>query len=397
MIKTIKLNSVLRKSAKITRLMIYIDVSPAVHSRAGMGRYAERVAAEISKKREITLFHNEGKGAFLPTTLAHLPSYRVKAGYKPWRMAVLLGQYAQISMDRQLEDATIFHATEHLLIPLKHIPTILTVHDIIPRLFPEYHKKLNYWYLNAAMPLYCRQATAILTVSHSSKNDLVNHFELPAEKIYVIPEAAADHFFQPTLDEIRRITSKYDLPKNYLIHLGTIEPRKNLHRLIDALLVLRQKHHDLKLILVGSKGWLVDDLFERIKNDRLEDVVILPGWVDDEDLAGLIAGARLGVHPSLYEGFGLPILEQMACGQVVASSNSSSLPEVGGEAAAYFDPRNVEEMATVIDRLLTSPDEYQKRQEMGLAQANKFSWEKAAAETLELYDLVREQYAAQQV
>ena len=373
--------------------MIYIDVSPAVHSRAGMGRYAERVAAEVSKKREVTLFHNEGKGAFLPTTLTHLPSYKVKAGYKPWRMAVLLGQAAHFPMDRQLKGASIFHATEHLLIPLKNIPTILTVHDIIPRLFPAYHKKLNYWYLNIAMPLYCRRATAVLTVSQSSKNDLVNYFELPAEKIHVIPEAAADHFFQPTSDDIHRVTEKYNLPENYLLHLGTIEPRKNLHRLIDALLILRQSHCDLKLVLVGAKGWLVDDLFERVKQERLEEIIILPGWVDDEDLPGLIAGARLGVHPSLYEGFGLPILEQMACGQVVASSNSSSLPEVGGEAAAYFDPTSVNEMVAVIHQLLTSPDEYKKRQEMGLAQAKEFSWENSASKTIELYDLVREQYA----
>lgn len=393
MIKRIEFISVQKKSVKIEHQMIYIDVSPAVHSRAGMGRYAERVAAEISNKREVTLFHNQGKGAIIPTTLAHLPACRVKAGYKPWRMAVLLGQMGRIPMDRRLKGATIFHATEHLLIPLKHIPTVLTIHDIIPHLFPDYHTKLNYWYLNVAMPLYCRRATAIVTVSQSSKNDLVTHFDLPAEKIHVIPEAAADHFYQPAAGEIQRVAEKYHLPENYLVHLSTIEPRKNLHRLIDALLILRQSHPDLKLVLVGAKGWLVDDLFERIKNEQLEDIVIFPGWVEDEDLPGLIAGARLGVFASLYEGFGLPLLEQMACGQVVASSNASSLPEVGGDAAAYFDPTNIEQMAAVIDRLLASPDEYKKRQAWGLEQAKKFSWEKAAAETLALYDEVRQQYA----
>lgn len=377
--------------------MIYIDISPAVHSRAGMGRYAEKIADEVSQKRKVTLFHNQGKGAFVPSRLTHLPAYRINAGYKPWRMAVLLAQYAQmplLSLDKKLSDATIFHATEHLLPPLLTIPTVITIHDIIPRLFPEYHKKLNYWYLNAAMPLYCRRADAIVTVSQSSKNDLMTHFQLPAEKIHVIPEAASDDFFQPEQSEIDRVLQKYQLPKNYLVHVGTIEPRKNLHRLVDALLILRQKHKDLKLVLVGAKGWLVDDFFQRLEDENLTDIVILSGWIEDEDLPGVIAGAKLGVQPSLYEGFGLPILEQMSCGQVVASSNSSSLPEVGGEAAVYFDPTNTEEMVVVIDRLLTSPDEYRQRQDMGLKQAKQFSWKKAAAETMEIYDHVREQYAA---
>lgn len=377
--------------------MIYIDISPAVHSRAGMGRYAEKIADEVAKKRKVTLFHNQGKGAFVPSSLAHLPAYRINAGYKPWRMAVLLSQLAPMplfSLDKKMPDATIFHATEHLLPLVQTIPTVITIHDIIPHLFPDYHKKLNYWYLNVAMPLYCRRANAIVTVSEASKNDLMTYFKLPAEKIHVIPEAASDDFFQPEQSEVERVARKYRLPDEYLVHVSTIEPRKNLHRLVDALLILRQSHKDLKLVLVGAKGWLVDDFFQRLEDERLTDIVILPGWIEDEDLPGVIAGAKLGVQPSLYEGFGLPILEQMSCGQVVASSNSSSLPEVGGEAAAYFDPTNTEEMAAVVDRLLTSSDEYRQRQAMGLEQAKKFSWEKAAAETMEVYDQVREQYAA---
>jgi glycosyltransferase involved in cell wall biosynthesis len=378
--------------------MIYIDISPAVHSRAGMGRYAERIATEVSQKREVTVFHNEGKGAIVPTSLAHLPAYRVKAGYKIWRMVVLIAQWVQLrkfTLDTRLKEGTIFHATEHLLIPLQTIPTILTIHDIIPHLFPEYHTKLNYWYLKIAMPLYCRRATAIVTVSESSKNDLMKYFHIPPEKIHVIPEAAADYFYAPPQIEIDRVKVKYKLPKDYLLHIGTIEPRKNLNRLVDALLILRHKHPYLKLVLVGSKGWLVDDFFQRLKDENLTGIVVSAGWVDDEDLPGFIAGARLGVQPSLYEGFGLPILEHMMCGQVVASSNTSSLPEVGGDAAAYFDPTDVAEMAVVIHRLLTSPEEYRRRQIMGVDQARRFSWAKAATKTIELYDLVRKQYDSQ--
>lgn len=377
--------------------MIYIDVSPAVHSRAGLGRYAEKLATEVSKKRELGLFHNTDHDAKMPEGLKSLPTKRIHAGYKPWRMAVLLTQaspWRPFTLNSKLTDGTIFHATEHLLPPVTSMPTVITIHDIIPHLFPQYHTKLNYNFLKVAMPLFCRRANSIITVSKASKLDLVKHYKIPAGKITVVPEAAADHFFVPEQTDIERVRSKYDLPPNYLLHIGTIEPRKNLNRLVDALLKLRTSHPDLKLVLAGSKGWLVDSFFERLKADRLENIVVSPGWVDDEDLPGLIAGARLGVQPSLYEGFGLPLLEHMACGQVVASSNRSSLPEVGGEAAAYFDPENVDEMVSVIGRLLTSPDEMAVRREAGLKQAAQFSWERAAAETIGLYDEVRGRWMA---
>ncbi len=377
--------------------MIYIDVSPAVHSRAGLGRYAEKLAFEIAKQREVTLFHNEGQGAKMPATLSDLPAIKVQFGYKPWRMFVFVAQLLQsnlLSYDKKLSPNSIFHATEHLLIPLTNVPSVITIHDIIPHLFPKYHKKLNYWFLKYAMPLFCKRATAIVTVSNSTKNDIVKYYKIPAEKIHVIPEAAAEHFHQPSPSKIAEVKEKYELPADYLLHIGTIEPRKNLDRLVDVLLELRNSGHpNLTLVLAGAKGWLYEDFFARLEAENLKSIVISPGWIDDGDLPGLIAGARLGVQPSLYEGFGLPILEHMACGQVVASSNRSSLPEVGGDAAVYFDPEDVSDMVNVIDSILTDPKTYEARQKLSLEQAKRFSWEKTATATIELYDKIRETYA----
>ncbi|UCG24725.1 MAG: glycosyltransferase family 4 protein, partial [Chloroflexota bacterium] len=276
--------------------------------------------------------------------------------------------------------------TEHLLMPLPGRPTILTVHDLIYKLYPEHHKRLNFWYLNLAMPLFCARATAIIAVSEATKRDVIDHYDVDPAKIHVVYEAAAEHFRPPDPADIERIRLTYDLPQRYLLHISTIEPRKNLDRLVDALLILRKQMPDLVLILAGAKGWLVDDLFDRIAAEGLEDVVRPLGWVPDADLPAVIGGAALGVQPSLYEGFGLPILEQMACGQVVAASNSSSHPEVGGQAAAYFDPVDAGEMAAVIGRLLTDLDEYEKRRRLSLAQAGRFSWERAAQETIAVYD-----------
>ncbi len=300
-------------------------------------------------------------------------------------MAVLAGHKSHIPFNRLLPDATLFHSTEHLLLPLRGIPTVLTVHDLIFKEYPAYHKRLNFWYLNQAMPLYCQKADAIIAVSEATKEDIINNYGIASSKIHVIYEAASPHFQQPAPDSIDRVRQTYDLPGQFLIHLSTIEPRKNLDRLLDALLALRQSFPKLTLVLAGSKGWLYEDFFERIERDGLSDVVLPLGWVPDEDLPAVLAAADLAVQPSLYEGFGLPILEHMASGQVVAASNKSSFPEVGGDAAAYFDPTNVEEMTAVIKHLLVDRDEYNHRRELGLVQAAKFSWQRAARETTAVY------------
>ena len=369
--------------------MIYVDVSAAVHARAGLGRYAEQLAGALIAERpnQFGLFYNQGAdGRFPPTLPTTTPRRSVQYGYKPWRMAILLAQMGRIPFNRLLPDVELFHSTEHLLMPLRSVPTVLTVHDLIYKLFPAYHKRLNYWYLNLAMPLYCRHATAIIAVSQASKRDIVRHYGIDPAKVHVIYEAASPFFHLPPPDRIRHVRQAYDLPDNFLLHLSTIEPRKNLNRLLDALLNLRRLIPDLCLILAGSKGWLTDDFFAKIEADGLTDVVRPLGWVPDEDLPAIMAAASLAVQPSLYEGFGLPILEHMSCGQVVAASNTSSHPEVGGEAVAYFAPENVEEMTAVIHRLLTDKDEYHHRQQLGLAQAAQFSWQRAARETLAVYE-----------
>lgn len=368
--------------------MIYVDVSAAVHSRAGLGRYSLKLAQSLvdTQPDRFALFYNQGRHGRLPEELLPVPARRIKLGYKPWRLAILLAHLSHLSFRRLVPDASLFHSTEHLLMPLGQTPTILTVHDLIFKLYPSYHKRLNYWYLNLAMPIYCRRASTIIAVSQASKRDIVAHYEIDPDKIHVVYEAAAEHFRPASPAEIERVRRKYELPEQFLIHLGTIEPRKNLNRLLEALLLLRQTWPTLELILAGGKGWLYDDFFARIQREGLVDVVRSLGWVPDEDLPAVIGAASLAVQPSLYEGFGLPILEHMASGQVVAASDSSSHPEVGGQAPAYFQPTDTEEMAAVITRLLSDRDEYQRRRQLGLAQAQNFTWRRAAQETITLYD-----------
>ncbi len=371
-------------------MAIYIDVSAAVHSRAGLGRYAECLARSLAKQRpgRFALFYNNSRRLWDLTGLDQIPSRSVPLGYKPWRMAVWLGQMAGIGFDRLLPDAELYHATEHLLMPLRSIPTVLTVHDLIFKLFPQHHKRLNCWFLNAAMPLFVRRANAIITISESSKRDLIQHYGTPAEKITVIYEAAAPHF-QPaspfTASQMRR---EYGLPDRFLLTVGTIEPRKNLSRLLDALVRLRTDDPHLHLVVVGTRGWLYDEFFRKIRALGLEDSVHFPGYILDADLPAVYSAATAVVIASLYEGFGLPVLEAMACGAPVVSSQASSLPEIGGEAARYFDPLDIDDMTTTLRQVLADEELRAEMRAAGLEQAAKFSWERAAQETLAVYEQV---------
>ena len=373
----------------------YIDVSSAVHAKAGIGRYAGSLARALLDMGpgRFALFYNRRRGSQLPPGLDHAPSRTVRAGYKPWRMAVWLGQLASISFDRLVPDADLFHATEHLLPPLAGIPTVLTVHDMIFRLFPEHQKRLNYWYLNATMPLYCRRAGAIITVSESSKRDIVEHYGIDSDKIAVIYEAASPEFVPGPATAIDQVRRQYSLPDHFLIHVGTIEPRKNLTRLVEALHHLRSEGLRIPLLVVGGKGWLSEGLYQKLEELEMRDAVHFSGYVPAPDLPLLYCAARAAVMPSVYEGFGLPVLEAMACGTPVASSNCSSLPEIGGQAAQFFDPYSVEEMAAVIGTIWTDSEMRAEMKQDGLAQAARFSWDRAAQETQKVYETVLDDHA----
>jgi glycosyltransferase involved in cell wall biosynthesis len=315
----------------------------------------------------------------------------VRAGYKPWRMAVWMGHLTGMGFNRLVPGAELFHATEHLLPPLHGVPAVLTVHDMIFRLFPEHQKRLNYWYLNATMPLYCRRAGAIITVSESSKRDIVAHYGLDPAKVTVIYEAAAPEFVPAPPSAVDQVRRRYGLPERYLLHVGTIEPRKNLTRLVEALQMLRDRGLTIPLLVVGGRGWLYDQFFRRLDELEVRDTVRFPGYLPSADLPLVVSAATAAVLPSVYEGFGLPVLEAMACGTPVISSHASSLPELGGEAARYFDPYDVQAMADAIWAVWTNADLRAEMGRRGLVQAARFSWDRAAEETWAVYQGVLEQ------
>jgi glycosyltransferase involved in cell wall biosynthesis len=368
---------------------ICLDVSPTVQSHAGLGRYAGEIAralAEYKSQHKLSLFYNCAGEAELPDYLRHLPYRTVKAGNKPWRMKVLLSQMTHWPMDKTFGAVEIFHATNHLLAHFRQARTVYTLHDLIFLRYPEYHLPYNRWYLTFAMPHYLRAADVIVTPSEWSKRDAIHYYGLPESKIKVIHEAPAPTF-QPITDpaNLARVKQQYHLPQKFILNVGTIEPRKNLSRLLEAFKPLLAHWPDLKLVLIGKKGWLYEPFFQRLQALGLEEHVIFPGYVAEADLPAFYQLAEVFVFPSLSEGFGLPPLEAMACGVPVVSSNSSSLPEVVGEAGLLVDPTDTAALHQALHRILADGELRAELKWRGLVHAQNFSWRRAVDELEEVY------------
>lgn len=372
-------------------MTIYVDISAAVHRRAGLGRYAESLVRALAApiRDELALFYNRERGVEPLKGLPPLPTSTVAMGYKPWRMLVWLGQLGRVSFNRLLPGATLFHATEHLMMPLRGIPTVLTVHDLIFRQLPEHHKPLNRWYLNWTMPLYCRRADHIIAVSEATRRDLIAAYDLPAEKITVVHEAASPRFTPQSLAAHAQARTRYTLPEAYLLYVGTIEPRKNLGRLLAAWAPLHQAGECPPLVLVGKRGWLSEGFFAALEGSPARDGVILTGYVPDEDLPAIYSAATAFVWPSLYEGFGLPPLEAMASGTPVVCSDASSMPEVVGDAALLFNATSEEAIRDALRKIVQDAALREDLRERGTARAQAFSWSRAAEETLDVYERVQ--------
>jgi glycosyltransferase involved in cell wall biosynthesis len=364
---------------------VTIDISSAVYGRAGLGRYAENLAAHLSRLEgcRLSLFYNRSGAVAVPSELSHLPARSWPIPTRAWRLSVAAGTLLHTSWDWLMPDTSVFHATEHLLPPFRRIRTVLTVHDLIYVLFPEYHLPMNYHFLRLMMPRFARRADAIIAISECTRRDLVRLWQISEGKISVIHEGIDPRFHHPADEEaLARVRRRYGLPERYALYVGTIEPRKNLPTLFEAWARLRYR---LPLVIAGKKGWLFQETFSRVESLDLGGVVQFTGFVADEDLPALYAQADIFVFPSLYEGFGLPVLEAMACGTPVVTTTGGSLPEVAGDAALLVKPGDVDALTDAVDRLLHDPSLADDLRARGISRARQFSWERAARETLAVY------------
>jgi glycosyltransferase involved in cell wall biosynthesis len=282
------------------------------------------------------------------------------------------------------------------VVPLIHPRTVVTVHDLGYLYFPQAHPTPARIYLDLSTRWSVRVAAHVVADSQATKDDLVRHCAAPHDKITVAHPGRDENFGR--VDDpaaIESVKHRYGISGEYLLHIGTLQPRKNLARLIQAFSNLKFQTpalragtsvSNLKLVLAGSKGWLCDEILAQVKRSGLEGQVLLPGRVADEDKAALVSGTTALVFPSLYEGFGLPIVEAMQCGAPVICSNTSSLPEVAGDAALLVDPLDVDALTRAMLRLLAEADLRRTLVERGYAQAQKFSWQSCAATVLSVIE-----------
>ncbi len=285
----------------------------------------------------------------------------------------------------------VFHGIDHIGIPLvgKTAKHVVTIHDVIPLIFPGAFTPRHRAVARLGLARVRRQADRVIVPSHAVKRDVVRHLGIP-ENLVTVTHHGCEPRFHPEADpqSFRDVTVRYDLPPRYVLTVGTLEPRKNLTTLLQAFARLRRAGEvdpGLRLVLAGARGWLEEPIFRAVRSFGLQEAVCFPGFIEDDDLPDLYRGAELFVFPSLYEGFGLPPLEAMACGVPVVTSNTSSMPEVAGGAAMLVDPLDVDGMAEVIARVLGDAASRARLRDAGIARARQFSWETAAHQVLDTY------------
>ena len=279
----------------------------------------------------------------------------------------------------------VYHEPNYFPPAIDGLPTVYTIHDLSLLKHKDKHPRERVWFSDIFFKRRLPRAAHIITVSHFVKEEVIDELGVPPEKVTAIHLSHGAVHHPRTRGDVDDMLERHGWPKEYVLFVGTLEPRKNLSLLIKALSMMKR---DIPLLLTGWSGWGDKSWREEIQRLGLQNRVVLTGYTDDETLARLYAGAAAFVYPSFYEGFGLPILEAMACGCPVICSNCSSLPEVAGEAAMLIDPQDPETLANSLDRVLHDSSLRERLICSGLQRARAFSWNKTALETLDVFEQV---------
>jgi glycosyltransferase involved in cell wall biosynthesis len=372
---------------------IAIDYTPALRQQAGIGRIIRgQIQALIERNPgyDLRLFavgrvsDEERKAAPLP--LAGMPlSERnmVRLWHRlnsPWPR---VNWFTGGPLD-------LLHATDFVLPPGDARRKLVTVHDLAFLFYPDAAMPSLHRYLNVVVPRSVKRADHVIADSHNTAIDLQEQWGVPADRISVVQGAVDHERYRPIEDEktIARVRARYGIGDGpFILGLSRLEPRKNFARLIQAYAIAREEA-DLphKLIIGGSKGWLYESIFATVQELGLESWVQFPGFIDEADLPALYSAAEFFAYPSLYEGFGLPIIEALACGAPVLTGDNSCLPEAGGPGAHYVNAEDVNSIAEGVVTLATAPGLRQRLREQGLIQAARFTWSNSAGQLLDAYD-----------
>jgi len=304
---------------------------------------------------------------------------------KRWQAASMLKKEALLG------NVDVMHSTAYTLPELFSSQLVVTVHDLSFLLFPQLHTAENYRQVLASLMYLNARPQAVICDSEATKKDVIGYFHVPEQKLEVVHLGVDESFFGTRQDgQIKQALDKYGLQPGYMLCVSSVEPRKNFERIIKVFgqLIKKEPYRDQKLVCVGGRGWKNSAIYQQVKTLGLEQKIKFLGYVDQDELPLIYRGAALFLYPSLYEGFGLPVLEAMASGIPVITSKVSSLPEVAGQAAVMIDPYSEKELFDAAAGLLQEPGKAKKYITEGLIQARRFSWEKTARKTLDIYKKV---------
>lgn len=382
-------------------MRIGVDARLMQHQPAGISNYTRHLLQalqQIDSENEYIIFQHRRQ----TMPLIRQANFQRATLYAP--VHTRLEQW-MLPFELSRHHLDLLHCTDFIPPLRSKIPTVITVHDLAFLHWPHFlttESAAYYGQIDRAV----RHARQIIVPSEHTKQDLIARLGVPGDNINVISEAAAPEFHPLPIAEARQdVMRQFNLPERFVLFVGTIEPRKNVSGLLQAFAYLRQHYnanHELDnvgLAIAGGKGWLYEDTLALIDRLELRQHVHILGRVDDAWLPKLYVAARCHVHVALYEGFGLPPLEAMACGTPTIVSDVSSLPEVVGDAALLVNPRSSEEIAVALNRLLSDDALHAELREKGLRRAQIFSWKSAARCTLEVYKQVvygREESKAEQ-
>jgi glycosyltransferase involved in cell wall biosynthesis len=343
----------------------------------------------IDRENDYLVFYND------PAHLGRFPGAKeiVLPGKSP--LARLWREHVLLPLACRREQVDLVHCPKSAIPFFSPCPTVVTLHDLIPLRHPETEKLAARIYWRLQIPVAARRSSFIITDSEHARGEIMADFRVAPERIRAVMLGFDPRMLTPRNPSAgAAIREKYALPEGYILYVGTIQPRKNIDTLIEAYALLRDGRPDLpKLVIVGRKGWLYDRLFARIAELGMTGDVLFTGFVPDEELPHLYDGARLFAYLSFFEGFGLPPLEAMACGVPVITSDTTSLPEVVGDAGITVSPADVAAVAAAIARILDDDEFARMLGERGAKRARLFSWEAAALETLEIYRSVTEKHS----
>jgi glycosyltransferase involved in cell wall biosynthesis len=371
-------------------LHVLIDLTQVPAGRMGIGSYAENLLAQFDTVAPEITFTAVLQSDDAPLRAAIPPRIRILqvpaalCRRLPFRFAAeqillpLLAWRWRVDVIHSLH-----YSLPHFSGGAKRV---VTMHDMTAYVLRHMHPQVKGGYMRFFIRQAIRRADHLIFVSASALDECRRWFELPLRNATVIHHGKSDAFRpEGSAEEFADIRARYRLPDQYLLYLGTLEPRKNVPLLLRAFAEFTQRHPEVRLVIAGKKGWYFDEIFHTAESLDLADRVLFTGYIDEADKPALIRGASLFIYPSLHEGFGIPVLEAMATGVATIAGNRTSIPEIAGDGALLIDPESLPELTSALELLYTNLDARRQLAAKGLEQAAQFSWKKTAEETAAVY------------